>query len=98
MKGQFWGTSAGRTEGLRLTITAIALLAASVAAVSLSVLRDDSEPTLVRVDERLGVLHDVRFGESQASVRARLGDETDEEAASFRRMLTTRALREYRFR
>ena len=71
---------------MRLTIaiaTATALLAAGVGAVALLVLRDDGEPAPVHVDERLGVLHDVRLGDSQANVRARLGDETDDDDGFF---------------
>ncbi len=63
----------------------MALLLAGVASIGavLLVLRRDEEAQPVLVDERAGVLHGVRFGESEREVQARLGAETDDRSGYF---------------
>lgn len=69
---------------MRRTISvSVAVLTATVGVIAFFFVRDDSEPTPVLVDERLGVLHDVHFGDTEREVRARLGDETDDEDGFF---------------
>ncbi len=62
-----------------------ALLLAAVAGVGLATfaLRRDEEATPVLVDERAGVLHGVRFGDSEREVVARLGEEADDDDGFF---------------
>src|SRR5687767_6210014 len=65
-----------------------ALLVVVVAAIALAaaVVARDSEPTkLVAVDERRGVLGGIRFGATQAQVRTRLGEPTDDYEGFFPR-------------
>ena len=61
------------------------LLLAGLVAVGLALVLvgrdDDLQPVLV--EERAGVLHGVRFGDTESQVRARLGDETDDEDGFF---------------
>ncbi|CAN5685599.1 hypothetical protein BH20ACT14_BH20ACT14_16510 [soil metagenome] len=57
----------------------LALLLAGLAGIGLAhvLLRKDDEAQPVLVDERAGVLHGVRFGDSEREVRALIGEETD---------------------
>lgn len=63
----------------------LALLLAALAGVGLALFapRRDEEAQPVLVDERAGVLHGIRFGESESEVRTRLGEETDDRPGYF---------------
>jgi hypothetical protein len=63
----------------------MALLLAVVAGVGVALLalRRDETAQPVLVDERAGLLHGVRFGDTEDEVRARLGEETDDRNGVF---------------
>jgi hypothetical protein len=66
------------------TLALIVIVAAAVVvALTLSLARDDDEAPTVLVDERTGVLHGIRFGDSEAKVRARLGEPSDDHQGVF---------------
>jgi hypothetical protein len=54
-----------------------------VVALALTLAREDDEAPTVLVDERVGVLHGVRFGDSEGAVRARLGEPSDDHQGVF---------------
>jgi hypothetical protein len=67
-----------------LTLGLILLAAAAaVVALGLALAREDDEAPTVLVDERMGVLHGVRFGDSEGEVRARLGEPSDDHQGVF---------------
>ena len=47
------------------------------------VIREDEEAPSVLVDERVGILHGVHFGDSEPEVRQLVGDETDDRSGFF---------------
>jgi hypothetical protein len=66
------------------TLALILLAAAAVVvALTLALARDDAEAPTVVVDERVGVLHGVHFGDSEGEVRARLGEPSDDHQGVF---------------
>jgi hypothetical protein len=65
------------------TLAALLLVAVAGIALTLVLTREDEETPPVLVDERQGVLHGVRFGDVEAEVRARLGEETDDRDGVF---------------
>jgi hypothetical protein len=64
-------------------LTALLLAAIAGAAIALLAVRRDEQAQPVLVDEQAGVLHGVRFGDSEGEVRARLGEETDDRDGYF---------------
>lgn len=64
-----------------MAVIALAAAAAAVAVVALS--GDDDAEAVVLVDERDGVLHDVRFGDTLQSLRRTRGDPTDDAQGFF---------------
>jgi hypothetical protein len=75
----------GYNRGVRPATLALILLVAAgaVVALTLTLAREDDEAPTVLVDERVGVLHGVRFGDSEGEVRARLGDPSDDHQGVF---------------
>lgn len=69
----------------RLSAIAFVAVAAVVTATVVAVLaaRDDGAKEVVVADEHAGVLRDVRFGDTAAEVRARLGEPADTEDGFF---------------
>jgi hypothetical protein len=65
------------------TLAALLLVAVAGIAVAVVLARGDEEAPPVLVDERQGVLHGVRFGDSEGEVQARLGGETDDRGGVF---------------
>jgi hypothetical protein len=63
----------------------VALLLAAVAGVGIAIalVRRDGEAQPVLVDEQVGALHGVHFGDGVDEVRARLGEETDDRPGYF---------------
>jgi hypothetical protein len=66
-----------------LALMVVAGVAAVVVALALTLARKDDEARTVLVDERVGVLHGVRFADSEAEVRARLGEPSDDHQGVF---------------
>lgn len=64
-------------------VIALPLVALAGVGLALFAFRSDDEAQPVLVDERAGVLHGVRFGDSEDGVRARLGEETDDQPGVF---------------
>lgn len=71
-----------RYRGARTLVSLLLVVGAGIAAAFVFV-REDEEAPPVLVDERDGVLHGVRFGDSEREVRARLGEETDDRDGVF---------------
>jgi hypothetical protein len=72
-------------------------LAAAAAAVALVALSGDADTeAVVLVDERDGVLHDVRFGDTLQKLRRARGDPTDDAQGFFPEDATSPALRPFR--
>ena len=65
-----------------LLLAAVAVLGAAVV-VTILVAVADEDPAPVLVDERAGSMHGVRFGDSEAAVRRRLGSPTDDAQGVF---------------
>jgi hypothetical protein len=66
------------------TLPLILLAAAGVVvALALTLAGEDDEAPTVLVDERTGVLHGVRFGDSEDKVRTRLGEPSDDHQGVF---------------
>jgi hypothetical protein len=65
------------------TLALIVPAAAVVVALALTLARKDEEAPTVLVDERMGALHGIRFGDSEGEVRARLGKPSDDHQGVF---------------
>jgi len=67
----------------RRTLAAIVLVIVVGVALARVVIREDEEAPSVLVDERVGILHGVHFGDSEPEVRQLVGDETDDRSGFF---------------
>ena len=66
-----------------LVLAAVAMLLGAAVVITILAAAADEDPARVLVDERGGSLHGVRFGDSEAAVRRRLGSPTDDAQGVF---------------